>query len=356
MAGLEFSAPYNNDPETLEEIFKLKNTNGNSIKEIYLPVPQEYSGSGRWTPEMKMDEFIKIVNRIHEEGIRVNIIFNSTCENDWYSVKTMDAKMNFIKQAHLNHKVEAITITNPIYIKQVRYRFPDMEICASVLGDIDCVEKAEQFVKAGAHTITPDVNINRDLEMLKKIKEATKVKLKLMLNEGCLYKCAFRKFHFNFTSHKSKDVSIDYANLGMRGDEFFANFHNNCLRRTAEDNSQILKSRWIRPEDVTKYSDITTFFKIVGRNQTRRMVVRTTKAYLQESYDRDLFDLLCASLRRFSLKYGACLDNKALDKYNFFEKVTSCGGNCDQCNYCNELANKLVIFGLSTPEKREDMV
>ena len=32
MAGLEFSVPYNNDPDTLTELFKLKELNGNRIR------------------------------------------------------------------------------------------------------------------------------------------------------------------------------------------------------------------------------------------------------------------------------------------------------------------------------------
>jgi collagenase-like PrtC family protease len=78
---------------------------------------------------------------------------------------------------------------------------PDIEICASVLGDIDCVQRAVIYRKAGADVITPDVNINRDLKLLKQIKEATNAELKLMVNEGCLYKCPFRKFHFTCIPH-----------------------------------------------------------------------------------------------------------------------------------------------------------
>ena len=49
---LEFSVPYNNDPETLHEIFRFKDLNGNRIREIYLSGPQEYSGAGRIVPEI----------------------------------------------------------------------------------------------------------------------------------------------------------------------------------------------------------------------------------------------------------------------------------------------------------------
>ena len=77
MSGLEFSVPYNNDPDTLTEIFKWKAHNGNRIKEIYLSGPQEYGGSGRISPEQSLDDFADAVSRIHQEGIRVNLVLNS---------------------------------------------------------------------------------------------------------------------------------------------------------------------------------------------------------------------------------------------------------------------------------------
>jgi len=346
MGGLDFSAPYNNDPETLEEIFRLGRVGENRIKEIYLSGPQEYSGSGRITDELSLSQFIDIVDAIHREGIGVNLILNPTCGGaSWYLPDVLNTTIEFLRQVHEEHGVEAVTIANPLYIREVRRHFPDMEICASVLGDIDCVQRAVLYHRAGADVITPDVNINRDLKLLKEIKEAAGVELKLMVNEGCLYKCPFRKFHFNYISHKSKELGT------IEGDAFFAN----CLRVTSEDHSQILKSGWIRPEDTRKYGEIATFFKIVGRARPRSMVIRATKAYLQESWDGDLLDIVSSSLNRFGLEYGAYLDNKSLDRYNFFEKITSCDMNCNRCSYCAEVAKDLIKLRVLTRGKLEDV-
>ena len=70
-------------------------------------------------------------------------------------------------------------------MKQIRRRLPDIEICASVLADIDCVQRAKLCTRAGADILTPDVNINRDLELLEEIRDTTGAELKLMVNEGC---------------------------------------------------------------------------------------------------------------------------------------------------------------------------
>jgi len=271
------------------------------------------------------------------------LILNPTCEGSvWYSPKVFNAKMEYLGQVHEEHGVEAVTIANPIYIIEVRREFPTIEICASVLSDIDCIQRAVIYAKAGANVITPDVSINRNLELLREIKKATGTKIKIMVNEGCLNKCPFRKFHFNLISHESKTsgretVFVPYCDWVIR-----------------EDPSQILKSGWIRPEDTRKYGEITSFFKIVGRALPTSKVIRSIKAYLEESWDGDLLDIISSSLGRFALNHGIYLDNKTLGELEFFERITSCVHNCSQCNYCDLLAKKLIASIGFTEEKMED--
>ncbi|MBA7673042.1 hypothetical protein ES703_81230 [subsurface metagenome] len=116
-----------------------------------------------------------------------------------------------------------------------------------------------------------------------------------------------------------------------------------------------MKSGWIRPEDTRKYSEITNFFKIVGRVKPKSMVVRTTKAYLEETWDGDLLDIVSSSLNMFGLRAFAYLDNKSLDKHKFFEKITSCDKNCGKCSYCEELAGKLIRLKVLTRIKMEEI-
>ncbi len=346
MANLEFSVPYNNDPETLTEVFKLKLQKGNRIREVYLSGPQQYSGSGRITEEMNEAEFIGIMKRIHEEGLRVNLLMNTTCEGlEWYNPEVVKTKIDFLRRMYEEHGLEAVTLANPLYVAEVRRHFPDLEICASVLGEIDCLERAEIFARLGANVITPDVDINRNLPLLRKMKKAIKGEFKLMVNDGCLYKCPFRRFHFNYISHRSKEVAP------IEGDAFFAN----CSQVTLWDYSQIFKSGWIRPEDLEGYTDITPFFKIVGRARPRSMVLRTVDAYMKQRWDGDLLDILSGSLNKLGLEYGAHLENKCLTDYGFFARITSCGYDCLDCDYCQDLAAKLMRFRVITRGKLEDL-
>jgi collagenase-like PrtC family protease len=351
MEPLELSVPYNNDPGTLAEIFRLKEQKPNRIREIYLSGPQEYSGSGRIAPELNFRKFAEIADQIHNEGIRVNLLLNSVCEgSDWYSAQALKPTMDYLERVHEDHGVEAITIANPLYIREVRRRFPGLEICASVLGDIDCVQKAVVFKKAGADVITPDVNINRNLPLLKKIKDATQTEIKLMVNEGCLFRCAFRKFHFNYISHKSRKPD---PSKGSRAEDNV--FSLNCIQQSKSDPSQIFKSCWIRPEDARKYGEITRYFKLVGRTSSRSMLLRSLNAYLKESWDGDLLELMAGNLYSLAMSHLMHLDNKSLDAIGFFDKVTSCDKECVDCAYCSELAARLIKRGVFTSEKIKDL-
>ena len=346
MPELKFSIPYNDDPHVLEEIFKLKSLGGNVIREVYLAGPQIYSGSGRITDKIDSNQFLGIVDRIHSQGIRVNLVLNSTCEGtSWYSQEVLKTKLDYLEQAHKEHGLETVTVANPIFLKQIRQRLPNIEICASVLGDIDCVQRAVLYTKAGANVITTDVNINRDLETLREIKEATGTELKLMVNEGCLYKCPFRKFHFNYVSHKSMELGE------IEGQCFFYN----CLPVIREDNSQLLKSGWIRPEDLSKYNDISNYFKIVGRSCASAMVIRSTKAYMLQSWDGDILDLMSGPINLFAVGYGGNLNNKDLETSHFFEKITSCNRRCSHCDYCSALVKKHLHLRVLTKEKLADL-
>jgi collagenase-like PrtC family protease len=340
MAGLEFSVPYNNDPETLTEIFNLKKLGDNSIREVYLSGPQEIFGSERVRPNLKFNEFVSLMDKIHEESLRVNLTLHTTCEGEnWYTPQAIEKKIKYLQQLHKEHGLDTVTVANPIYIMAIMQDIPELEICASVLADIDCTQRANLYKEFGASVITPDANINHNLKLLAEIK-ATGAKLKLMVNEGCLYKCPFRKFHFNEISHHSL---ISQPETGV----FFAN----CQEVLRSDRSQVFKSGWIRPEDVRKYSDITGYFKIVGRARPKDFIIRTIKAYMMESWEGDLFDILDSSLSLFGINDMAYLNNKNLDKQQYFETITACDKSCAGCGYCSKLADEELKLHIPTPAK-----
>jgi collagenase-like PrtC family protease len=348
VANLKFSLPYNNNPDTLKQMLNLQGYGGSSIYEVYLSGPQEYSGSGRIVSMVSMDDFVDKVNLIHTAGIRVNLVLNTVCGGaNWYTTHAKNQLIDYLNRMHREHGVEAVTVANPVYMEEIKQRVPELEVCASVLSDIDSVQRALVAKRAGADVITPDANINRNLSLLKEIKVVTGLKLKLMVNEGCLYRCLYRKFHFNYVSHYSKEVNQAHPEM--------KDFFTHCMSMTSQDHSQILKSGWIRPEDLESYTGITDLFKIVGRTQPGSMVLRTASAYMGKSYPGNVFDLMCSSLNAFSMTYGAYLDSTRLSEAGFFQKLSTCSQQCSSCKYCENLALDLVKLKMVTREKLEDL-
>lgn len=286
MTVLEFSMPYNDDELTFVSTLALQGRGGNVIREMYLNAPQEIAGSGRVGCKMDEKRFLGVVNRIHAAGIGVDITMNSTCGGaEWYGKEVTSRTVDFVRRMHEDHGVEAVTLANPFHISAVREACPEIEISASVLADIDCFSRAEVFAHAGANTITVDTSINRDLKLLEHMVSALGVEVKLMVNEGCLNKCPYRKFHMNYISHVSCDSDME------SGDFSFA-----CGDLVENDMSLIFKSNWVRPEELRKYEKVTRFFKVVGRDMLMSKVLRCAKAYMDESYDGNLLDILCSSI------------------------------------------------------------
>jgi hypothetical protein len=104
-----------------------------------------------------------------------------------------------------------------------------------------------------------------------------------------------------------------------------------------------------------KYSDITNFFKIVGRVLPLSKFNRAIGAYMSEKWEGDILDILASSLGSFGIRYGLSLSNKSLGELNFFDKLASCDMNCKQCGYCESLLKILLKAGYITEEKIIDI-
>ncbi len=329
MTSLRFSMPCRN-AETIKDLIQYleTGTSKNKIDEIYFSDPAIY-GSGRIK---SISNATGIINLIRKNNIKPNLIMNSTCEGaEAYDHNTIDQLIKSIGRLHRQYGLDSVTIANPLIIQTIKNRFPKIQITASVLGEIDSVQRAMFYDKLGADVIVPDRDINRDIKKLKEIKEAINGELRIMVNEGCMYRCPYRLFHFNYISHLSKENKI-------HAEHFFSN----CHLIDKIDPAQVFKSNWIRPEDTVKYRKITTLFKISGRTRDKEWIQNAAKAYLQESYDGNILDLMDSNLHSFKKRFNAYISNKELQE--FHSHVTSCDKNCHRCTYCESTANKLLKF------------
>jgi collagenase-like PrtC family protease len=225
--------------------------------------------------------------------------------------------------------IDSIVVADPYLVETISKNF-DVDVVVSVLAFVDSPQKAEMFEDLGASSIVIDSNVNRHFDVLHAIRDSVDCELKLLINEGCLYRCPFRYAHFNFFSHAfgpepRPNVLDDYYYL-------------KCLELRIEAPEQIIKSPWIRPEDIKLYKDITDVYKIGGRTHFVDWILNCVNAYYGESYDGNLMDILDCPKDLKDLFY---IPNKSLD--GVLEKQwMNCKKVCKKCGYCRTLTKKIT--------------
>ena len=178
-----------------------------------------------------------------------------------------------------------------------------------------------------------DRSLNRDLHALNALASNTKrqipgIRLELLANEGCILHCPFKPAH---------DAQIALSNTGLvREATWMINRTAGCHSYFFKHPHRFLKSPFIRPEDTARYRGVADTIKLCGRTLGPGFLARCINAYLDQSFDGNLMDLMDATAfmaDRFHI------GNKALEP-DFFNTVTTCTKACKQCRMCEKLFQK----------------
>lgn len=178
-------------------------------------------------------------------------------------------------------------------------------------------------------TIILDRSLNRKMDALSEVSERTRerypdLKLELLANEGCLYQCPFKPAH---------DCHIAQVNLGEPLDTFKIADRLGCMRVFRNNPSQVFKSPFIRPEDVSQYEGKADILKFCGRTLGPAFLMRVIDAYLKRSYAGSLLELLDVTDKMATWMQ---IPNENLPA-DFHRRLTSCTRMCDSCSYCRSL-------------------
>ncbi|MFH1432628.1 MAG: U32 family peptidase [archaeon] len=319
-----YSIGYNNDLLMLE----LLEAYSDSVDCLYFPIPPEYLSTGRFRPiEKDYRENIRtVIKTCEKNGINSQILLNATCEakrcgNTARMKKVTDYLNNLAKIG-----LKSAAITNPFYITEIKNTIPELELHSSVNCYTSKIEDALYLKDMGIDVLTLDRDINRDLDLIKNIKKATGLKIKLLLNEGCLSNCPFRLMHFNSIAHRTPDA------------QFLAH---SCITVIRKDPKKVFRIPFIRPEDIKHYKPFTDYFKLATRTFTTPQIETTLKAYIDEQYNGDLLDLLDMTGMKCMFTF---INNKVLDRLDFFNTMQKCALDCESCTYCDTLLKKAAIL------------
>lgn len=178
-------------------------------------------------------------------------------------------------------------------------------------------------------TLVLDRSLNRRPDALKEVSARCRqalpeVKLELLANEGCLYHCPYKLTH---------DCHIAMLNMGQTLDTYRINEELGCMRTLRENPSNLFKSPFIRPEDVSTYESYVDVIKLCGRTLGPTFLVRVVDAYLSRKYSGNLLDLMDAMDATAKWLH---VSNDSLPA-DLLQRLLTCSRECSTCSYCGGL-------------------
>jgi len=323
---MKFYVPH---PGHFEGLKQLIEQNKKDIYSIFMAGSPDYIGTGRANlGSPSLEDIAKQTEYVHKNRIKMEMVLNSSCMGGRQLTPEGYRMIHWYFENLNNIGIDSIVVADPYFVETLSMDF-DMDVVVSVLAFVDSPQKAEFYEELGAKSIVVDSNVNRHFDVLDAIKDATDCELKLLVNEGCLYRCPFRYTHFNFFSHAfgpnpRPNVLDDY-------------YYYKCLSMRIKNPELIIKSPWIRPEDLKEYKKYTDVYKIGGRTHFINWISNCINAYASESYDGNLMDLLDCPKDLKDLFY---IPNKALD--GVIEQWKNCKKVCYKCGYCKKLTKEVV--------------
>jgi len=217
--------------------------------------------------------------------------------------------------------------------------FPEKDIQASLIMNLDNYTKIKQALLLGIGTITLPGRFSRDMRALDTINSLKRdfpdFRIKLIANISCFLDCLFLPAHYMlglFSSLMEKDDKLKKANT----------MYPETICRPRKP-SEFISAPFIRPEDINYYSKTVDAFKLVYRNQSSSALKIIYNAYFKGKFTGNLFKLLQvrtkpddAERRKEDSGFFYC-DNTKFPK-DFVKTVASCDKNCEKCDYCGKIA------------------
>ncbi|MHA1269353.1 MAG: U32 family peptidase [Candidatus Helarchaeota archaeon] len=355
MIKIKLSVATNWDFRLIDELMK----NRYPVRDVFGASQHTVVGGGRPTciiPEVSNEEIVEYIKKVHKNNLEFTYLLNAPCMNNQEFVPEYHEKLLKELQWISDIGADNIVVTIPFLIELIKEQFPKIKIRVSTIARVNSVNKAKFFEMLGADEITTDVMINRDFITLSKIVKAVKCKITVLVTDGCLFECPFRQYHYNIIGHGSQTFHdhdryyIDYPLI-------------RCSIIKFSDPTEIMKCRWIRPEDLIHYEEIgIENFKIGGRRLPTDVIINSVNAYANREYKGNLVDIV----QGFKFSFGSIqklepnkdfgetveiekkanliIDNTKLDGFIDFFKNQNCTAMCNECNYCAEWAKKAIIM------------
>lgn len=358
----------------------LERLEGTSVQSLYGQMWNDPLGGGRmalFIPKVGKKEVTSFIAEGRKRGLDFNYLINSSCLDNLEFTKKGYKKIVEHIEWISSTGANMVTVTLPFLLQMVKRDFPHLKVCVSSFARVQNIHLAHYWEDLGADKIILPELIGRDFRALRSIREAVDCELELIANHCCLFQCPLDLHHRNMVSHGSQQdhpcggFAPDYCKLA-------------CQRLKLFRPAELIKSRWIRPEDVSDYEVMgIDCLKLIERFRETESLVQIINAYERKSYKGNLVELLSLPQQRAFLSPNmevlqrtdliepekmeeamevlkepfsgkVFIDNSKLNGFlDYFKKTDCVHTDCDRCGYCEQMASRAISID---GEWRKEMI
>lgn len=331
---------------------------------------RENFGGGRpglFLPDPEDEALAAHIALCQRNGFRFSYLFNAACTGGTeYTAEGNQAFRRRLQQLQA-WGVDEVTISVPSLARIIRDETPELAINAGLFARITDRVIAARWVEAGADKLTLFLNLNRNFTELRRIKTETGAKIELVATLTCLDGCIDSPHCAALLAHASRDTRHGGPVPTVFG----------CYRRKLTHPQEIIRSNWIRPEDLHHYEAAgVDVIKLTERTDSTETLIHKAGAYLTGHYEGNLLDLFTFHPRRTGIlnhdgprrrldKTGlyaharvqkllgemptVFINNRDLDGFLEHYLAGNCAADgCMSCDHCTKYAGKIQITGGET--------
>lgn len=352
------SIPYNNDPNLIKKLGEFFIEPRQFDIYIYFAPNPLITNTGRKLPNAKNylnrnkkfdknkfeKELILALKNVKKYGFKTNLLLNNVLLGIPHSNEDLKIVIPRIQKylERLNYKniLDRVTISNPYLLELINWKkLPNVEIKTSVNFQIKSsksIDLANNISNLWLDKNIDAVEIQKDLlrntKILKEIKKKIdkKIKLSIIVNEGCLIGCPYQMAHqlyaFSFPV-KGKKINLEMLLFNIA----------KCKYITRAEPWRMLDANWILPLWLKYYSNFIDEFKLTDRDAATKDMLYIVKAYTTGEYDPKNLCRLISLLNMEKFLFPESVLPK-----NFFTKISK--GNIKNDNYYKKIWKKIVIY------------
>lgn len=311
-----------------------------SVREVYFPWVDEPSGRPKlgFEEEGDPDELEaalrRDLTRLRNAGVKLDLLLNANCYGgEAMSVALKSRIVDIVEKLDSwECRPEICTTSSPFVAHVLKGSFPGIEVRASVNMRLTTLQ-AFRYLAPLFDSYYLGRDVQRNLDTVKLFSDwchANGKKICILANSGCLRNCPWQTYHDNLIAHsddamKAKNVDGWCPHLCWTMYRDSANF------------AEVLKSTWIRPEDLHRYEGLVDVVKLATRQHANPDMV--ISAYERGAFEGNLLDLFEPGFS--PAFFPQFIDNVAFPP-GWFDRASSCPRECTQCEYCESVLAKVL--------------